>query len=159
MAVTPSEAAVKDASSSALVPIEGILGGSSLANPTPPASLRQVVAIGDGTDGSEQFQAVDSDGNAHVIVGRVSSGTVTNVAAATSATQILAARAARVGVVLNNLSQDNLYVGLSSSVAASGTAVLWKIPGGGQWTLPVAYTGALYGIWDGTDSGVNVCDF
>ena len=161
MPTTPVEAAVRDPASAANVPVEGIKGGASLSNPAGASSIRQVVAIGDGTDASTNFGAVDADQNLHVIVGRVSSATTSQVGTATSATSALASRAARVGVTMWNQSSSAMYIGFTSGVTAGPTGnATWTVGPGAMWTMPASYTGALYVIWDQNDSQqVNIADF
>lgn len=164
MALTFVDAAVHDPASGNAVPVEGVLGVGALSNPTGTNSVRQTVVLMDGSaNGSTNASVIDADNNLHVVQGRVSTGAVTNVPAATSATLLLAARATRVSVIVNNQSSSNMYIGLASSITAGpqGTGILWVVPGGQTWIVPpgFAYTGTLYGIWDGTDGGANIGDF
>jgi hypothetical protein len=69
-----------------------------------------------------------------------------------SATQIVAARAARMTVTVINTSSTAFYIGSSPSVTAS-TGVL--IPAGVGVSITLAYTGALYGVTASGTAAVN----
>lgn len=161
MAATRGQIAVYDPATGNKPLIDGIVVANTGSNPGSNQALVQSSTVADG-GGSANFQSVDSDGNAHVINGRVSSGTAANVPSNTSAVTLIASRAARVGLVVNNQSSSTMYIGLTSGITAgaSGTGVLWVLPGGSQWTLPISYSGALYAIWDSSDAyGANTGDF
>jgi hypothetical protein len=82
----------------------------------------------------------------------------TQVGASASAVELLALNANRVSATLYNASGQTLYIGSDNTVTA-GT-YLWNVPPGNNWTLPIKYTGALYGIWDPGASGqANIGEF
>src|SRR6185312_10670633 len=152
MSATGVEASVKDPASSANVPIEGIEGASGLSNPGAGISVRQVVALADGTDGTAQFARVDAD--------RSATATASQTAGATTAQHLLSSNAARVGATIWNQSGSALYLGFTSGVTAGTTGnASWVIQPGSVWTMPIAYTGDIYGIWDQAEGQANVAEF
>jgi len=160
MSATGVEASVKDPASSANVPIEGIEGASGLSNPSAGISVRQVVALGDGTDGSAQFARVDADRNLRVVAGRSATATATQTSADVTAQHLLSSNAARVGATIWNQSGSALYLGFTSGVTAGPTGnASWVIQPGSVWTMPIAYTGDIYGIWDQAEGQANVAEF
>lgn len=162
MAVTQGQVSVLNFADQTTRQIDGVTVTNAGAAPASGKALRQGVCIGDPNDNT-QFQSVDSDGNARVIVGRVATASDSNVPAATASTTILATRAARVGACIWNQSSGTLYLKPNSGVTAGPTGnATWVVPPGGFWSLAVVapgYTGPIYGIWDSIDGGANVSDF
>jgi hypothetical protein len=70
-----------------------------------------------------------------------------NITSATAESTFLAANSARMGAMLFNDATANSYVGLST-VAVSTTSYSVKMPPGGYYELPFAYTGMIRGMWD-----------
>jgi hypothetical protein len=73
----------------------------------------------------------------------------TTIAAATATTPLLAENPARKGATIWNNSNNTLFIDLGATAAA--TAYTAKLISGGYYELPFGYTGAISGIWDGTN--------
>lgn len=78
---TPVEATIKDASTSTMVPVEGIPVTESISNPTSGQVLRQTVAIADGAGGSAAGNYVGVQNNGVQIVPWNVAGTTGTIAA------------------------------------------------------------------------------
>lgn len=80
-----------------------------------------------------------------------------SVSVGTSAVQLVGGRSLRKGLLIqNNHASQNVFVGTSSSVTASGAAATdgVKIAAGATLTIPVRQTGAIYAIADGAATDV-----
>jgi hypothetical protein len=79
-------------------------------------------------------------------------GTAANTSQAASAAEIelIVANPQRRALTIFNASIETLYIGPTSAV--STTAYSYQVAPNALFTLPVAYTGALYGIWAGADA-------
>ncbi len=86
-----------------------------------------------------------------------SAATSTPVAAAATATQLLAANASRKFATIFNDSTDTLYVDFANTVSTADYSV--KMGPGDYYELAVPYTGAIHGIWTGTNGGAKVTEF
>jgi hypothetical protein len=78
--------------------------------------------------------------------------TLSNVAAAATSAQLLAANPDREGAVFFNDADKALY--LKFGTTASATSFTIKIAAGGNFTLPAPiYTGRIDGIWETDPTG------
>ena len=88
---------------------------------------------------------------------RVTTGTFQNVQVTTTATQILAANPSRLSAVVQNVDEQQIAIGLSSSVTVASGLYLAPVSGssgdGGVFGVS-GYTGAIFGI---TASGDAAC--
>lgn len=82
---------------------------------------------------------------------KVASATVTQIGDAVTSTQLAAANAARVGLIVSNESTSTMY--LKYGTAASSTSFTVKLGSGEIFEMdrPI-YTGAVHGIW-ASDAG------
>ena len=71
---------------------------------------------------------------------------LTQVASSASSVTLLAANASRKNAIFYNASTAILYIALTSS-AASTSAYTVQVAAGGNWSMPVAWTGQITGIW------------
>lgn len=71
---------------------------------------------------------------------------VTVVSASTSQQTLQLSDTARTGLTIYNQSASKLYASAKTGFAKGNAPIV--IGPMGQWTLPVAYVGALYGLWD-----------
>jgi hypothetical protein len=117
---------------------------------------RQVVVLGDpdAADIASVGGAGTSAGLA-TRAGKTSTApTPARIGDATTSTQLLAANAARLGVVIHNDSDAVLYVKFGT--AASATSYVYKLASQFHLSLPEPgqpiYTGIIHGIW-ATDAG------
>lgn len=107
-----------------------------------------------------QFEVSDMPtSRAPVTIQPVVSNTVNaaSVAAATTSTSLLAANANRKGASITNNSTALLYVELGAT--ASTTAYTVWLGQGDMYELPVAYTGAISGIWAAANGNALVREF
>ncbi len=158
------EATIRDQSTSALVPVEGIAVTSTPTNPTAGQVLRQAIAIGDG-GGATNYLSVNSGGAASVVaaagtavIGSVGSTTTPNVGQivdGTTATQKLAVSAAGAASVAIVAGTTHIgYVGGTTvSITATPTitassAYTAKYEVGGLITLANAFGSANSGRID-----------
>jgi hypothetical protein len=82
---------------------------------------------------------------------------VTQVDASTTPVTIQVSNKARVGLTLVNDSTSALYLGISREVTT--TDALWVVGPRASWTLPLAYTGAVWGLWNVATGEANVTEF
>lgn len=80
-----------------------------------------------------------------------SQATVTSVPAAATDTELLAANAGRLGAVVFNDADRDLYVKLGTG--ASLTSFTRKVPPDGEYQAPPRYVGAVHGIWGASVAG------
>jgi len=86
-----------------------------------------------------------------------STADVTSVSADDSSVSILASNADRLGVLIFNDSQANLYLKYGTSASTSSFTV--KIPAGAYWEMPdPVYTGALTGVWDSVSGAARITE-
>lgn len=138
--------------------VEGNTGSGSSASP--------VTIGGDDGSGNSITLIVDTNGNARVVGNATTitggyvvtaerggtTGTLTNVTAAASSTQLAASASGRRGFRVFNDTPNNLYLKFGTSV--STTSFTEKIPPGASFNMPLPlYTGAVTGISDGDVSG------
>ena len=158
------EATIRDQSTSALVPVEGVAVTSTPTNPTAGQVLRQVTAVGDG-GGATNYLAVNSSGAASVVVaagtsviGSVGSTTTPNVGqivdgnTATQKLAVSAAGAASVAIVAGT-THIGYVGGTTVSITATPTvtaasAYAAKNQVGGLITLANAFGAANSGRID-----------
>jgi len=107
------EATIKDASSSALVPVEGVAVTSSPANPTTGQVLRQVAAIGDG-GGATYYASVNSSGQLSVTLPTIGIGVFALVPTSGTSTTPVAIGTRPTGAV-----GIELYLPSGSSISAN----------------------------------------
>lgn len=83
----------------------------------------------------------------------VDTATVTSVASSAISATLVAANAARTGLIISNDDVNPLYIKLGAT--ASLTSYTAKILGGGYWEMVLAkpYTGIVDGIWSADGSG------
>jgi hypothetical protein len=74
-----------------------------------------------------------------------SQATVTSVAYIAGDVQLLAATATRLGAVIVNEADRDLYVKLGTG--ATSTSYTRKVPPDGEYQAPARYVGAIHGIW------------
>ena len=110
---------------------------------TDPVTGQQIVQIGAAS------AAAGSSG----IIPTVSSATVNaGVASAATSVTIVAANAARRGLLLVNTDANILRIKYGATATASSFTV--PIPSGGYWEMPQPiYLGIIDGIWDADGSG------
>lgn len=117
--------------------------------------------------GGVQFQRVKLDvgadgasspvvGSLPVAVAEPATATLSNATQNVSAVQLLAANAARRGIVIVNEvaageAGGNLYVAFAGT--ASVTVYTNVIPPGGVWERKGGYTGQIFGVWDAAGTG------
>lgn len=90
--------------------------------------------------------------------GSTGSCTESTQAATITATQILASNSGRLGVVISNRSAATLFLGADSSTTTAKFFAI--VQPNGQYVLPVAYTGAIWAIWDSAPGGqANIAAF
>ena len=75
--------------------------------------------------------------------------TPATVAASTTSAVLLAANSARKGATIWNNSNNNLFIDLGPTASAATYSA--RLISGGYYELPFQYTGAISGIWDGTN--------
>lgn len=82
--------------------------------------------------------------------GSVNSATESTQAVVTAATQVLAASAGRIGVIITNRANSPMFIGTDGTLTPT---LFWDEVGPGQtWTMPVSYTGAIWLCWAAADS-------
>lgn len=81
----------------------------------------------------------------------------TNVASSATSVQLLGYNPNREMAVIVNDSTANLYVALGDA-AASTTSFTYKVAAAGTLELPVAFTGAIQGIWDAVNGNARVTE-
>jgi hypothetical protein len=89
-------------------------------------------------------------------IDKSSTGTLTSVAAATSSTTLLASNANRISATVWNDSTAKLYLSLNAT--SSVTAYTIQLFPGSYWELPIAYTGAISGIWAAANGNARVTE-
>lgn len=121
------------------------------------AATLQVNAVSVGDTGRNSFSIAD-DANpwrqatvtpgtgALATVPLASTSSLTQPASSASSVTLLAANLSRKGAIFYNASTAILYIALTSA-AASATAYTVQVAASGTWSLPLAYTGAVTGIW------------
>lgn len=110
------------------------------------------------TDGDATTLQTDVNGNTKVREAATSSATRSNVTAATSDTQVLAANTSRTGVLVFNDSTATMYLAYGDT-AASTTSYSVQLDAGAYWEMPQpVYTGALRAIWDAADGAARVTE-
>lgn len=88
---------------------------------------------------------------------RPANATITTVPVTTTDAVLLAANAARRGVVLTNEANKTLFVAFG--VTASNTAYTYPVPAGQTLTLPLnGYTGALHAVLSAGSGNVRVTE-
>jgi hypothetical protein len=71
---------------------------------------------------------------------------VTIVTASTSQQTLAASNSARKGLTIFNQSPSTLYVSTVNGFTKANAPFIIRPET--EWTLPAAFTGALYGLWD-----------
>ena len=94
-----------------------------------------------------------------VVITPVSSATVnaTSVAASITSVSLLAVNANRKSASITNNSTATLYVELGATASSSAFTV--ALGTGDMYELPIAYTGAISGIWTAADGNALVREF
>lgn len=114
------------------------------------------------TTGLLEPLSLDTSGNLRVTgsfqTNKSSTGTITSVAASATSVSLLATNAARVGASFYNDSANQLYIALSASSATTSVFTI-KIMPNSYFDLPVDYTGAINGVWNGNLGSVRVTEF
>jgi hypothetical protein len=128
--------AVSSSGTAATIQVNGVSVGDT---------SRSVTTVADGSFGWRQATVTPGTG-ALATVPLASSSSLTQVASSASSVTLLAANTSRKAAVFFNASTAVLYIALTSS-AASTTAYTMQAAAGGTWSLPVAYTGQVTGIW------------
>jgi hypothetical protein len=119
--------------------------------------VRQDVAASlAGTDGDYTPPIMDSLGRQWVRVGAVddavAAAALSNIASAITSTQVVAANAARKGLLLVNDDANVCYV--KYGTAASATSYTVALVTGAYWEMPrPTYTGIIHAIWAGDGAG------
>jgi hypothetical protein len=86
-----------------------------------------------------------------------SSTVATSVAASTTSVALLASNSNRKGATFWNVSADTLR--LECGATASATLFTALLGSGDFFELPFGYTGAVSGVWTGTNGDVKVREF
>jgi len=128
-----------------------LVGTSSITGST---SVINTVAI----TGNTTLVGVSSiTGTTTGIFERVSTATLTNVAASTASTQLLASTAGRKGAFFFNDSTASLYLKYGTTASTSSFTVLLRPNDYYELPMPI-YTGVLEGIWDATNGNVRITE-
>ena len=131
--------------------------GSSVTQPvtgtgtagTPASGVVTVQGIAGGT-------AIPVSGS--LTIDKSTTGTMTAVNAATTSTALLAANANRLSATFYNNSSNTLYLGLSSTAVTTSLFTIRILPNS-YYELPsVTYTGAINGIWNGTNGACQITE-
>lgn len=146
---TQTSANYRDVSTGAAIPVDGIIRTGTGTAPTAGQSLRQGIAIGDGSD-TEQFASVSSVG-ALQVWSFASNAALTQVGCSATSVSLLAANTARKGVIIVNTSSAVLYVAFAAT--ATTTAFTYQLGSGQSLTLTIPYQGAISGIWASSSGG------
>lgn len=108
-------------------------------------TARTSVQVSDGTYPWRKAVVTPGTG-ALATVPLAASSNLTQVASSASSVTLLAANASRKTAIFYNASTAVLYIALTSA-AASTTAYTVQVAAGASWSMPVAYTGQVTGIW------------
>lgn len=162
-----ADAAYTSGSGSVISILKGIF--LALANPLPVSGTvtanqggSWTVTANAGTNLNTSALALETGGNLALIKASLapsSTSALTQVSAATSDTQLLAANAARKRYSLFNTSTSILTIAESSSVSTTAyttqiaPSTLWESPMFPQWQ------GAVHGIWGTTNGNVQVTEY
>ena len=121
------------------------------------AATLQVNAVSVGDTGRNSFSIAD-DANpwrqatvtpgtgALATVPLAASSSLVTVGSSASSTTLLSANPARKGAVFYNASTAVLYIALTVNAATTASYTM-QVAAGSSWTLPLAYTGQVNGIW------------
>lgn len=137
-----------------------------LANQPTAANLNATV-VGSGSAGTPATGVITIQGitggtpipvSGSLTVDKSTTGTLTSVAASVTSVSILASNVNRVGAAIYNDGGSMLFLALSAS-AASQTAYTIRIMPNSYYDLPVTYTGAINGIWNGNSGNARITEF
>jgi len=122
------------------------------------AGVNPVIVAGVDGAGDTQQLNVDTAGRLQVstIDTPAGTGTSSNVAASATNVTILAANAARLGAIIVNDGNRNLYAKFGAT--ASTTSYTVKIPANGYYEVPFGYTGIIDGIWDSANGSARITE-
>ena len=114
-----------------------------------------------GTNGDYAPLQLNSSGDLRVEVtgeSNATAGTPAGITVSTSAVLLAASNANRRSIIITNNGMGNLFVGGSSGVTASGSAMGVLVKPGGSYSDAGygLYTGDVYGIYDTVSSSQNV---
>lgn len=83
---------------------------------------------------------------------------VSSVSAATSSTQLIAAKAARSGAAVYNDSTDTLYILFGDGTASTSNFTV-QVASEALYEIPVHFNGQVKGIWSGTNGAARVTEW
>lgn len=121
------------------------------------ASDQTALTVG-GLDAGSVSRSLLTDtlGQLRNLPGRAPTANVTNVAAAVASTQLLAANALRVGVIIFNDSTSVLYVKFGTAAATTSFTV--RVAAAGYYEVPAYYSGVVHGIWNTANGAARVTE-
>jgi hypothetical protein len=128
--------AVSNSGTTATIQVNGVSVGDT---------SRSSVTLSDGSYAWRQA-TVTPGTQALATVPLASASALTQVASSASSVTLLAANLSRKTAIFYNASTAILYIALTSA-AASTTAYTVQVAPSASWSLPVAYTGQITGIW------------
>lgn len=116
------EATIRDQSTNALIPVEGVGVTSSASNPTAGQALRQLIGLADGS-GSAYYVTVDASGNLHVASGgaRARTNRSSTITTGGTAQAVFTAGQATNGFYFQNLSTSAMYLRQDGTDATATT--------------------------------------
>ena len=92
-----------------------------------------------------------------VEIGSAGTATLTTVSGLASSVTLVAANAARVGLIVRNSGSDTLLIKYGTT--ASGTSFTDKVSANSTWTMPApVYNGRLDGIWSGATTNAYITE-
>ena len=143
--------------STSVVNIVAITGSTSVVNTVTITGSTSVINTVTVTGSTSVINTVTVTGTTIGIFERVSTSTVTSVAASTASTQLLALTAGRKAAYFYNDSTASLYLKFGTTASTTSFTVLMRPNDYFEMALPV-YTGRLDGIWDATNGSARITE-